>query len=248
MVLSKCRPEITVRWIAAEGALEHARRNSTSIYEVLHDSGISKSDYVVLAGFDELLIKSGVGHLEQIHIFVSTEVNASSFSKLGQICSPFSSRLFTNSSSYLLPVYKDDETVLEFDELVRRTALKFDDGGSTGKPPMTVMNSSPTGGQGGSGQGIGGGGQGSGGGGQGSGGGGQGSGGDGNDPSIFGGGGEGDGPGGGGGGPGGGGGIDMREPKEIFFHIYTELDGQVSQTLSTEGCLTIQVLFISAWL
>jgi len=268
----KCLPEMAVHWIAAEDALKHARKKSTSIDLAFRRFSIPESDYVVLAGFDELLIKSGVGHLEQVHIFVSTEVNARSplLSELGKICSPFSSKLFTESSSYLLPAYKDDGTILEFNELVRLTALKFADDGSSGKSPMTVMNSSPPGGQGGSGRGIGGGGQGSGGhsdGGRGwwwlpFGGGGGGSEGGGPGGGGGGGGGEGGGPGGGGGGgggegggPGGGGGDgDMgnsHQPKEITFEINSYLhpshgDQKYSQALTTDGRLTLQVPLIAA--
>ena len=231
------------------------------IDHAFHRSGIRESDYVVLAGFDELLIKSGVGHLEQVHIFVSTEVNASSplLSELGKICSPFSSMLFTESSSYLLPTYKDDGTVLEFNELVRLTALNFAHVGSSGKPPMTVMNSSPPSGQDGGGRGIGGyggGDQGSGGYGGGQDSGGHGDGGRGWWEWLFGGGGGGSGGGGEGGGPGGGGGGggDMgnrHQLKEISFEINSYLfpshgDQNHSQILTTDGCLTLQVPFISA--
>jgi hypothetical protein len=265
LVLSKFLPEISVYSIAAEEALKHARKESTLIHYAFHRLGIPESDYVVLAGFDELLIKSGVGHLEQIHIFVSTEVDASSplLSELGKICSPFSSMLFTESCSYLLPAYKDDGTLLEFNELVRLTALKFADGGSNAKVPMTVMNSSPPGDQDGSGRGIGGyggGGQGSDGYGGGQDSGGHGDGGRGWWEWLFGGGGggsEGGGPGGGGpgGGPGGGGpGGDMgnrHQLKEISFEINSYLcpshgDRNHSQILTTDGCLTLQVLFIAA--
>ena len=256
---------MTVHWIAAEEALKHAKKESTSIHYAFHRLGIPESDYVVLAGFDELLIKSGVGHLEQVHIFVSTEVDATSplLSELGKICSPFSSILFTESSSYLLPAYKDDGTVLEFNELVRLTALKFADGGSNGKPPMTVMNSSPPGDLYGSGRGIGGyggGGQGSGGhgdggkgwwewifgGGSGSEGGGQGGG-----PGGGGPGGEGGGPGGGGGGGGGGDMGNRYQLKKISFEVNSYLhpshgDRNHSQILTTDGCLTLQVPFIAA--
>ena len=236
MVLSKCLLEITIHWIAAEDALKHARKKSTLIDHTFHQF-IPESDYYILAGFDELLIKSGVGHLEQVHIFVSTEVNASSplLSELGKICSPFSSRLFTESSSYLLPIYKDDGTVLEFNELVRLTALKFADGRYSGKLPITMMNSSPPGGQDhqvvSSGQGIGGhsnSGQGSGG----------------HSDGVF---------GGGGGGSGGGGGAsDMGnryQPKRISFEINSYLhpsrdDQNFSQILTTDGCLTLQVLLL----
>ena len=62
--------------------------------------------------------------------------------------SPFSSILFTESSSYRLPVFKDDGSVWEFDELVYYTASKFADDGSSAKTPLTIIsiyqNTSPT--------------------------------------------------------------------------------------------------------
>ena len=96
----------------------------------------------VHAGFDESLIKSGVGYLEQIHVFVITEVDATSslFSELGNLFSPFSSILFTESSSYHLPVFKDDGSLWEFDELIYYTASKFIDGGSSAKTPLTIIS------------------------------------------------------------------------------------------------------------
>ena len=54
--------------------------------------------------------------------------------------SPFSSSLFTESSSYRLPVFKDDGSVWEFDELVYFTASKFANGGSSARTPLTVIS------------------------------------------------------------------------------------------------------------
>ena len=107
---------------------------------------IQKSEYVVHAGFDESLIKSGVGLLENIHEFVSAEVDATStlLSELGRLFSPFSSSLFTESSSYRLPVFKDDGSVWEFDELVYFATSKFADGGSSAKTPLTIISFSQT--------------------------------------------------------------------------------------------------------
>ena len=145
LVLSQCLPGTTC-WIAAEHALQHARNNISSVSEVFDRWRIQKSKYVVHAGFDESLIKSGVGYLEQIHIFVFAEVDATSplFSELGRLFSPFSSILFTESSSYHLPVFKDDGSVWEFDELVYFTASKFADGGSSAKTPLTAISLSQT--------------------------------------------------------------------------------------------------------
>jgi hypothetical protein len=135
--------EATTCWIAAEHALQHARRKISSASEVFYRWKIQESEYVIQAGFDESLIKSGVGYLQQIHIFVSVEVDATSspslLSELGRIFSPFSSILFTESSSYHLPVFKDDGNIWEFDELIYFTASKFADGGSSTMMPPTVI-------------------------------------------------------------------------------------------------------------
>ena len=137
---------ITTCWIAAEHALLHARNNISSVSEVFDRWKIQKSEYIVLAGFDESLINSRIGYLEQIHVFVIAEIDATSplLSELGRLFSPFSSILFTESCSYRLPVFKDDGSVWEFDELVYFTATKFADGGSSAETPLTIISLSQT--------------------------------------------------------------------------------------------------------
>ena len=116
----------------------------SSVFQIFDKCQIQKSDCVVLAGFDESLVKSGVGYLEQIHVFTIAEVNPSSseslFTELGRLFSPFSSSLFTESSSYRLPVFKDDGSEWEFDELVYLTVSKFADHGSGAKTPPTIIS------------------------------------------------------------------------------------------------------------
>ena len=75
LFLTQCFLGIQTCWIAAEHALQHARNNMSSVSKVFDKLQIQKSDYVVLAGFDESLVKSGVGYLEQIHVFTIAEVN-----------------------------------------------------------------------------------------------------------------------------------------------------------------------------
>ena len=117
----------------------------SSVSEIFERSQIAKSEYAVYAGFDESLIKSGVGYLEQIHVFVSEEVDANSplLAELGELFSPFSSILFTASSRYRMPVFKDGN-IRDFDELTHVTASKFADGGSSAKTPLTVISLSQT--------------------------------------------------------------------------------------------------------
>ena len=116
------------------------------VSEVFDKWQIQKFEYVVLAGFDESLINSGIGYLEQIHVFVVAKVDSTSplLSELGRLFSPFSSILFTESSSYHLPVFKDDGSVWDFDELVYFTASKFADGGFSTKTPLTIISLSQT--------------------------------------------------------------------------------------------------------
>jgi len=120
----------------------------SSVSEILDRSQIQKSEYAVYAGFDEFLIKSGVGYIEQIHVFVSAEVDANSplLAELGRLFSPFSSILFTGSSRYRMPVFKAgvDGDVWNFDELTYFTASQFADGGSGAKTPLTVISLSQT--------------------------------------------------------------------------------------------------------
>ena len=144
--LTQCFLGATICWIAAEHALQDVRNNLSSISKVFDKSQIQKSEYVILAGFDESLIESGVGYLEQIHVFIVREVDATSpmLPELGRLFSPFSSTLFTESSSHRLPVFKDDGSVWEFDELVYFTASKFSDGGSSATNPLTVISLTQT--------------------------------------------------------------------------------------------------------
>jgi len=120
----------------------------SSVSKIFDRWQIPKSEYAVYAGFDESLIKSGVGYLEQIHVFVAEEVDANSslLAELGRLFSPFSSILFTGTSWYRMPVFKAsvDEDVWNFDELTYFTASKFADGGSSAKTPLTVISLSQT--------------------------------------------------------------------------------------------------------
>jgi len=110
----------------------------------IFDRQIPKSEYAVYAGFDESLIKSGVGYLEQIHVFVLAEVEANSalLEELGREFSPFSSILFTGSSRYRMSVFKAgvDGDVWNFHDLTYLTASKFANGGSSAKMPLRVIS------------------------------------------------------------------------------------------------------------
>jgi hypothetical protein len=134
-------------WIAAEKALRHIQNNRPQIDSAFSDINIQKSQYAVLAGFDESLIRDGIGYLEQVHIFTSADVAAHStlLDDLGRILSPFPSVLFTESSlPRLLPVFKPDKTAWKFDEFLLETASKLADHRSTVAIYPTITSLSHT--------------------------------------------------------------------------------------------------------
>ncbi|KAF8810762.1 hypothetical protein BYT27DRAFT_7209126 [Phlegmacium glaucopus] len=57
-------------WIAAAHALQHVNDNMSQLAEVFSRWKIQESEYIVHAGFDESLIQSDVGYLEQIHVLL----------------------------------------------------------------------------------------------------------------------------------------------------------------------------------
>ena len=71
---------------------------------------------------------------------MEVDPSSSLLTELGRLFSPFSSTLFTESSSYRLPVFKDDGSEWEFDELVYLTVSKFADEGSSAKTPPTIIS------------------------------------------------------------------------------------------------------------
>lgn len=133
-------------WIAAEHALRHIERYCPQIEAIFKHYNIGRSQYAVCAGFDESCIRRGSSYLEQIHIFTLSTILATSplLAELGKILSPFSSILFTESSRFSLPVYKDDGTIWEFDELVFKTASKCLDHGLTAAMHPAVISLSET--------------------------------------------------------------------------------------------------------
>ena len=78
-----------------------------------------ESKYAVLAGFNEALIRSGFGYLEEIHVFCCVEIPHSPnfLSKLGKILTPYPGIIFTPSSGYKTPVFKDDGTIWDYEDL-----------------------------------------------------------------------------------------------------------------------------------
>ena len=107
--------------IGAERALESIQGKEIAIEAAFSDINISSSEYAILAGFNEALMRSGTGYLPEIHVFCSVDIaqSAEAFvTKLGKILSPLPGALFTPSSTYQIPGFKNDGTLLSWDELV----------------------------------------------------------------------------------------------------------------------------------
>ena len=89
------------------------------IRAAFRDLKILESQYGVCAGFNEALIQSGFGYLEEIHVFCRVEIPNSSFllTKLGKVLTPYPGFVFTPSSGYKTPVFKDDGTIWDYHDL-----------------------------------------------------------------------------------------------------------------------------------
>lgn len=94
--------------VAAECALKHLEQNFSEIERIFSDFQISKSDYHLLAGFDEDLLQNRLGYLDQIHVLIHSEPLNMTFllSQLEKTFMPFSAIVFTeksNSPSFIMP-------------------------------------------------------------------------------------------------------------------------------------------------
>ncbi|KAF8816173.1 hypothetical protein BYT27DRAFT_7128093 [Phlegmacium glaucopus] len=107
--------------IAAEGALKHVAdsRRTAEINAAFLDLKILESEYLVLAGFNEELIQTGFGLLEEIHIFCCVKISNPQplLSRLGKILTPYPGIVFTPSSVHQIPVFKDDGAIWDYDDL-----------------------------------------------------------------------------------------------------------------------------------
>jgi hypothetical protein len=134
--------------IGAESALEGIQGKETAIETAFADFQISRSEYAVLAGFNEILMRSGTGYLPEIHVFCSVDIaerTESLVNKLGKILSPLPGALFTPSSTYRIPVFQNDETLLSWDELVFSRTERYADIRSTVPPTSIQVVSRPQG-------------------------------------------------------------------------------------------------------
>ena len=134
--------------IGAEIALEGIRGKEIAIEATFNDFNISSSEYVILAGFNEALIQSGTGYLPEIHVFCSVDIARSPESfvtKLGKVLSPLPGALFTPSSMYQIPVFKNDGTPMSWDELVFSHTERYADICSAVAPTSIQVASRPQG-------------------------------------------------------------------------------------------------------
>jgi len=93
-------------------------RGKPKIKAAFLDLQIEESQYAVLAGFNEALIRSGFGYLEEIHVFCCVEFSNYSLllQELGKVFTPYPGIIFTPSSTHKTPVFKDG-SIWDYDEL-----------------------------------------------------------------------------------------------------------------------------------
>jgi hypothetical protein len=115
--------------IAAEGALKYIRdpEKKSKIQATFLELRIDESQYTVLAGFNEGLIRSGFGYLEEIHVFCRVEILSSPhfLIKLGKVLTPYPGVVYTPSVVRETPVFKDDGTIWDYDDLRLHRAETF---------------------------------------------------------------------------------------------------------------------------
>ena len=117
--------------IVAEGALEHVGNlaRKAEINAAFLDLQIAESQYAVLAGFNEALIQSRFGYLEEIHVFCCVDIPNPSLllNKLGRALTPYPGIIFTPSSGYRTPVFKGDGTVWDYNDFALDHAQAYSD-------------------------------------------------------------------------------------------------------------------------
>jgi len=128
--------------MAAEKAAAHIAKKLTELDTIMSDYGITSSQYALSAGFNETLIRQGIGYLQQIHVFSCVDIGTGSplLTRLGKLCSPYSAELFTPSARTKLPVFKQDSSMWDFDEFTFATASKLIDHGLSGTAHPTLVS------------------------------------------------------------------------------------------------------------
>ena len=80
-------------------------RKTTEIEDAFLSYFVTQDDYRIFAGFNQEVIESGIGYVEEIHVFISYKPPQliSLLSRLETICSPFPVAIFTPTSIHRLP-------------------------------------------------------------------------------------------------------------------------------------------------
>ena len=108
--------------LVAKTALRHLQHCEAEIKAALSISRISERDYILLAGFNESVIQSGIGYLEEIHVVLKSEFSPDSnlLSSLGRLFSPFPGMIFTTCQPYCFKtlVFNSEGKAVEWDEVL----------------------------------------------------------------------------------------------------------------------------------
>ena len=111
----------------AEAALQHSRQKEGEIAQIMSLAG-PETDYILQAGFNESLIQRGVGHLQEIYLFVDTSIPSNSpiFELLGKAFSPFPGVVWMPARSQLTTVFNEDGTECDRDSVLLSRMERFE--------------------------------------------------------------------------------------------------------------------------
>jgi len=115
-------PESKQLVFAAKHALQHLQQYEPEIKAAFSQSMISEMDYILLAGFNESVICSGIGYLQEIHVLSRSKFppDTALLLALGKIFSPFPGIIFTMMPPYCCktPVFTREGEVQGWDEIL----------------------------------------------------------------------------------------------------------------------------------
>jgi len=113
-------PESKQLVFAAKHALQHLQQYKPEIKAAFSHSTILEMDYILLAGFNESVIHSGIGYLQEIHVLSRSKFppDTALLLALGKIFSPFPGMIFTTMPPYCYktPVFTGEGEVQGWDE------------------------------------------------------------------------------------------------------------------------------------
>ena len=122
-------PESKQLVFAAKHALQHLQQYEPEIKAAFSHSMISEMDYILLAGFNESVIHSGIGYLQEIHVLSRSKFSpdAALLLALGKIFSPFPGILFTTMPPYhyKTPVFTREGEGQGWDEILLSQTLTY---------------------------------------------------------------------------------------------------------------------------